>query len=198
MEGIDFQSQPLDFLLILARYKFAARMIRPGDSVADVGCGSASGSVLLSQFSDAVTAFDFDEDILAANRKQYGSLPNLKFKSLDLLEPSKLSESFDIVVSMDVIEHFPESQLSKVGESYRRLTAPGGLAVIGTPNRASRIYASKRRLAIHPHEFEPEEYENFLRQYYDRVLLFSMTDETISMSFNKLAWYLIAVCFKSK
>ena len=37
VEGITYREIPLDFFTLLARYKFAARLISPTDSVLDAG-----------------------------------------------------------------------------------------------------------------------------------------------------------------
>ncbi len=95
---------------------------------------------------------------------------------------------------MDVIEHFHKEQIPQVVKSYRGLVGQSGFAVIGTPNSASAPYASARRKATHLHEMGPEEFQEVLSKEFGRVFMFSMTDETVSTSFNKMAWYLIGVC----
>lgn len=196
MEGLTFQESPLDFLFILARYKFAARFLRKHHHVLDVGCGTCSGSILMSKFAEKVTASDFDENLLESNRKQYAHLTNIDFRKLDLLNKPKDFGQYDAVVSMDVIEHFTEDQMPTVTQAYADLTKDSGFAVIGTPNVHSRPYASKRRVETHPFEFSPEQYEERLREHFKNVFIFSMTDEVVSTGFNKMAWYLMAICTK--
>ena len=71
---------------------------------------------------------------------------------------------FDVVISMDVIEHFNKEKLGTVVESYYNLLNSEGFAVIGTPNIASRPYASQRRLDTHEFEFTRDEFEKTLRE----------------------------------
>ncbi len=54
-EGISFQESPLDFFILLARYKFAAKLLKKTDTVADIGCGHGLGSIFLSKFAKQVT-----------------------------------------------------------------------------------------------------------------------------------------------
>ncbi len=196
VEGISFNESPLDFFILLARYKFAARFIKKNHRVLDIGCGHGHGSVFLSRFGQHVTGADFDEGLVTSNRQQHAGRPNLSFEQLDLLKKPDPAKNYDVVVSMDVIEHFTKSQTEVVAANYAQLTAPGGFAVIGTPNIASQPYASARRLATHIHEFEPNEFESLLGQHFRNVFLFSMTDEVVSTSFSKMAWYLMALCVK--
>ncbi len=195
LEGISFQESPLDFFILLARYKFAARLIKKNMSVLDAGCGQGSGTLFLSKFAARVTGGDFDRALVERNNAAYKNIPNVDFKFLDLLNPA-IENQYDSVVSMDVIEHFSKEQTEIIAKNYSRLTKEGGYAIIGTPNIASAPYASERRKQSHLHEFEPAEFQDLLSRHFKNVFLFSMTDEVVSLSFPKLAWYLMALCVK--
>ena len=194
LEGVSYKENPFDIFMILARYKFASRFIKKKHKVLDAGCGTGIGSQFLSKYSNFVTAGDYDKNIINQNKSEY---KNIKFKYLDLLNiDNTLKNKFDVVVSMDVIEHFELDKIKRVTDNYAKLLSNQGFAVIGTPNIASRLYASERRKTIHPHEFSAEEFENALNKSFKNVFLFSMTDEIVSTQFPKLSWYLIALCTK--
>jgi 2-polyprenyl-3-methyl-5-hydroxy-6-metoxy-1,4-benzoquinol methylase len=193
-EGISFQESPLDFFILMARYKFAARFLRKDTSVIDAGCGQGIGSVFMSKFAGQVTGVDFDEELIASNRERYVAVPNVRFERRDLLEEPHSSERYDALVSMDVIEHFDVHEQEILAGNYARYLKDDGFAVIGTPSCVSAPYASERRKATHIHEFQPNEFEVLLRRHFKNVFLFSMTDENVSTSFVKLAWYLMAIC----
>ena len=196
IEGLSFVENPLDFFLILARYKFAMRFLKKSDVVLDVGCGLGIGGVLLSKSCKSVTAIDQDEDVIKKNMSSYSSIANLSFSAVDLTQGSTLTGSYDAVVAMDVIEHIKPEFTNTFLSNISSLTKDDGFAVIGTPNIHSQQYASAKRKESHYREFEPDELQDILEKYYRRVFLFSMTDETISTSFSKMAWYLIALCVK--
>lgn len=196
-EGISFQENPFDFYIMLARYKFAARLIKKNHLVLDAGCGAGLGTVFLSKFCNQVVGADFDSDLLEVNKSQYKTIKNLNFQTINLLELSPLDiEKYDVVVSMDVIEHFTEDCVDIVASNYAKLVKPGGFAIIGTPNIASRPFASDRRLAIHPFEFTSEKFESVMAAHFSNVFLFSMTDEIVSTQFVGMSWYLMALCIK--
>ena len=196
IEGVSFKENPLELFILLARYKFAARLLEKNADVLDAGCGLGLGSVFLSKFSQHVTGIDFDQEMIQRNRNQYSDIPNLSFDFLDLTATPSDLKKFNTVVSLDVIEHFEEEKIPLVVNSLHKLTADNGFAIIGTPNIASQPYASTRRKESHLHEFEPDEFKNLLKSYFKNVFLFSMTDEVVSLSFNKMAWYLMALCTK--
>jgi len=158
VEGISFRESPLDFFILLARYKFAARLLHKTEKVIDVGCGHGHGSAFLSKFAASVVGADYDKDLVEKAGQDYKDISNLSFTSIDLLNLREDIGQFDAVVSMDVIEHFTAEQVDKVAGNYAKLTRPGGFAAIGTPNIASQNYASERRRATHLHEFEPAEF----------------------------------------
>ncbi len=195
-EGISYKESPLDFFILLARYKFASRFVKRDQTVLDAGCGHGLGSVFLSKVAKEVHGADFDEEMVRYNRQAHADVPNLSFRTLNLAEPLHDPQPYDVVVSMDVIEHFDKDTTYIVAQNYAKLTKDSGFAVIGTPNIASQPYASARRKATHIHEFEPKEFEETLRTAFKNVFLFSMTDEVVSTSFNKMAWYLMAICTK--
>ena len=197
VEGIVFNENPLDFFIILARYKFGTRFIKKNHKVIDVGCGHGLGSVFLSKYAKEITGVDLDKDLVETNNSNYKKIKNLQFKEFDLLKPSKsFVNKFDVVVSMDVIEHFKKQKLGKVVDSYYNLLNSDGFAIIGTPNIASRPYASQRRLDTHEFEFTRDEFEKTLLKKFKNVFIFSMTDEVVSTSFPNMAWFFIAICTK--
>lgn len=195
-EGPTFRDNPLDFLILLARYKFAARLLERRDRVVDAGCGHGLGSVFLRPFCAHVTAVDTDGELIAHCESAYGDLDRLDFALADVRELQALGTTFDAAVSMDVIEHLSLEDGRRMLESIHAAVRPGGLVVVGTPNARSAEFASKRRLATHEHEYTPTELRELLTDVFGRSMMFSMTDEAVGTGFTELAWYLMAVCVR--
>jgi len=63
-EGISFRESPLDFFILLARYKFASRFIKKTHKVLDMGCGKGYGSVFLASCAKAVVGGDYDKELI--------------------------------------------------------------------------------------------------------------------------------------
>ena len=196
VEGISFQENPLDIFILLARYKFAARLIDLDDSVLDAGCGLGLGSVMLSKFSRSVTGVDVDGELISYCRKAYGEHGNLNFEIGDLKDRSSMKGCFDSIVCMDVIEHFSKEDGAAVVESMANVLTKRGMLIIGTPNVRSQEFASARRKSTHLFEYDYAAFRELLSGHFPRVLIFSMTDELVSTGFSQLAWYFIGVCFK--
>lgn len=184
------------FFIALSRYKFAGRHLKKADQVLEAGCGQGVGSVMLTHFAGKVIGVDYDPALIQQCRQQYGDLPNLEFDTVDLREPFPEHRHFDAVVSLDVIEHFEPHDAETVIRNLAAVLKEGGLAVIGTPNKVSAPYASARRKASHPVEYDPRTFDRLLSFGFQRRALYAMTDEVVSTGFMDLAWYLMAVCWK--
>jgi 2-polyprenyl-3-methyl-5-hydroxy-6-metoxy-1,4-benzoquinol methylase len=120
VEGVSYQESPFDFYIRLARYKFAARFIKSTDIVLDIGCGPGIGTIFLSQFAKNVIGVDVDYDLIKENSQNYKKIKNVAFSYIDIVSKVMKKRAYDIVVSMDVIEHFTKEQVETVALNYAR------------------------------------------------------------------------------
>ena len=110
-----------------------ARALRPlaGKSALDVGCGAGLMCEQLARLGAAVTGVDAAaENIAVAQQHAAGQGLSIDYRCADVAE---LRGRFDLVTSMEVIEHVanPAAFLSALAARL----APGGLMVLSTPNR---------------------------------------------------------------
>jgi SAM-dependent methyltransferase len=113
-----------------------ALRLSPGPSVLNLGSGPFFELQQLRDSGRRFTVCDVDPRAVELARQRYGE----RLAGADLLEPGGslpyADQSFDAVVSMDVIEHVPEP-LPWAREALRVLK-PGGLLFLTTPNYGSR------------------------------------------------------------
>jgi dolichol-phosphate mannosyltransferase len=105
------------------RHRIAISWARGADRVLDVGCGS---SVIIQSLNNAV---GMDVSI--------GKLRFLRRRGIELVRGSAFSlpfrdDAFDCVISSQVIEHIPYDDV--LFTEMKRVLAPGGLLIIGTPD----------------------------------------------------------------
>ena len=187
------QDNLLRLLIRLARYKFVARLVRKRDRVLEVGSGSGIGSIFISQHCEHVTGIEVKSTEVQEARL-VNQRSNVEFSTIDLfdLDPSKM---FDVVFSLDVIEHMPLEQgqefLSKMAEHVE----PSGMLITGTPSIYSFQYQSPESQASHVKCYDQQELSALLDQFFGRTLAFSMNDELVHTGHSKMAWYYFFVSF---
>ena len=142
----------------LVAYHAAAGLI--GGAVLEIGCGEGYGIGILAPHATQYQALDKYRTHLppaAAN------LPHVAFKQADVPPLPFSDNSFDAVVSFQVIEHI-ENDNEFVGEIYRVLK-PGGLLILSTPN----ITMSLTRNPWHVREYTPQQLHDLLCRRFEQV-----------------------------
>ncbi|MGA9389649.1 MAG: class I SAM-dependent methyltransferase [Candidatus Sulfotelmatobacter sp.] len=112
------------------RYAFAARFV-PGRIVLDIASGSGIGTDYLRR-AGAVSCFglDLNRPALRYARLRY-QLPHLA--ACDATQLCLASESVDVIVSFETIEHLAEPGVFLL--ECERVLRPGGHFICSTPNR---------------------------------------------------------------
>jgi SAM-dependent methyltransferase len=132
-------AQMLHTFLSVERFELWAQLVARHRQVAGArflssGCGYA-GCLLAYRDAGAatVTGVEVDADALHFGRLRVSGLPNA---TVVPVEPGPLpfaDGAFDVIESMDVIEHTPDPQAYLA--ELARVLAPGGLILLVTPNR---------------------------------------------------------------
>lgn len=133
----------------------------------DIGCGVGN---LFNIVSSKVDYFGIDvsEEAIQKARSNYGEKSKFKiYNGTDIPFPDNF---FDVVSSLEMIEHLPKQQHSIFIKEVTRLTKPGGMIVISTPNRNYPIKLIRKRYfkwnnPFHKYEFKTNEFVNFLKQH---------------------------------
>lgn len=112
--------------------------------VLEVGCGTGWGARYLADNLENVQIIATnriinkkDEEVFEYAKKTF-TTPNLEFAEADageLVEQYGEEEKFDAVVMLDVIEHIPQEDHSKVVEQISQIIKPGGMLLMSTPSR---------------------------------------------------------------
>lgn len=100
-----------------------------GKDVLEAGCGEGYGAHLLTADAKSLHALDYDDYATGHVHAAYPQVPVLR---ANLVQLPYANESFDVVVSLQTIEHL-WNQEAFVAECLRVLR-PGGTMVISTPN----------------------------------------------------------------
>jgi SAM-dependent methyltransferase len=129
------------YLMLMATYRWAESFVR-GKRVLDFGCGPGYGSNFIAASADSVVGVDVSPESLDHAARTY-TRANLAFDVIDTscVLPYE-DKSFDVVMSFQVFEHveFPQRYL----QESRRVLKPGGVLLLVTPDRSTRLFRGQR------------------------------------------------------
>lgn len=150
------------------RHVIAYRWALPfseGKSVLDAGCGEGYGTDLVAAVAAEAIGVDYEEPVIRRAQERY---PRARFQTANLVSLPFEDERFDVVVSMQVIEHLhsPQEFLTEC----RRVLRPDGVLLISTPNRLT-FSPDGMRNPFHTFEFAPEELRATIARAFGRVEL---------------------------
>ncbi len=143
----------------------------------EVGCGEGRGIDLLLTKADHYTAID---KIAEAVGKLQFKYPQGKFLSGNIPPLSDFKDnSFDCVVSFQVIEHIEDDHLFL--KEISRVLKPGGVALVSTPNRL----LSLSRNPWHVREYTAEELTSIAAKYFSNVVMKGITGNKKVMDYHE-------------
>jgi SAM-dependent methyltransferase len=122
-------------------YVVAAEYAEGAGRLLDVGFGDGYGSTIVGPVVGRYVGVEIREDVVAHAVDRYGA-PSTEFLLYDGVSLPFDAASFDVTLSFQVIEHVDDSRRFLL--EARRVTRPGGLVLITTPNRAHRVRDGER------------------------------------------------------
>ncbi len=140
-----------------------------GRRVLDLGSGEGYGTDLLASRAEEVLGVDLAPEAVYHARNTY-KRSNLRFLYGDIYDLEVDDDSFDLVCSLQVIEHLHEPE--RFMREARRVLKPGGLCVISTPNRL--IISPGRDKPLNPFhiiEYDSRQFMDFLLAFFPEVEL---------------------------
>ena len=169
----------------LAKYKFAAKYTEK-KSVLDIACGSGYGSSLLSKNALEVVGCDINDGALLYANKNYKN-KKLSFFKVDAENMFFENNSFDVIVSIETIEHLP-NYVNFLNE-VKRVLKEDGIFIGSTINKTivdvmqGRPFWDKSpEIPSHIHEFSFNDISKTLNMFFGDVELY----EQRSFSKNEL------------
>lgn len=169
--------------------------------IVDVGCGTGTGSNILSQEADFVWGIDKNEKSIEFAKQMFTRLKNgiyysseIKFDCLDIITDTRTFMKFDIVVAIEVFEHIDDwrtfiSNLIKHfdngAKDVKGHDCPPTEYFISTPNRNNRhIRKDKPYNPYHVRELSHTEFQTALETYFKKVEIFKSNGEPTNGEMN--------------
>lgn len=123
-------------------------MVKPGEKVGDVGCGSGQFLLLLSEFARPSYLFgiEINEKLIHNANKLFDFMPAKEyyFKSYDGINfPQELAE-MDVIFLIDVLHHVPKELQERFLKNLVQIMKPGARLILKDINAASPlVYMNK-------------------------------------------------------
>lgn len=141
-------------------YDLALEWINDGDRVLDIASGDGYGTDIVAREGITITGADLDEEVIEAARSLRPDRDNMNFEVQDVLNLTYGDGTFDVVLSMETIEHIPDEDGYLI--ELRRVLKPGGLLIISTPQNS---FGAVPFNGIHIKEYSLKELTDLISRY---------------------------------
>ena len=179
--------------IMLARYKFVAKMLSGLSRVLEVGCADAFGSRVVRQEVGHLTAIDFDAVFIDDARSREDHVWPIEYRVHDLLQEPVAPGDFDAAYAVDVLEHIPPAEENHFLTNFTGSLKPTGIGLLGTPSVESQAYASSPSKAGHVNCKSGETMRETLSRHFHNVFVFAMNDEVIHTGHFRMAHYVFGL-----
>jgi 2-polyprenyl-3-methyl-5-hydroxy-6-metoxy-1,4-benzoquinol methylase len=116
----------------IQRYKFASNFIGPNDRVLDGACGSGYGSEIMSSNGAKVTGIDANHEAIKFANQHYAK-SSVEFMVGEIGKLEFPDASFDVIVSIETLEHLPNASCRKYLQDIGCWLKKGGVLIASSP-----------------------------------------------------------------
>lgn len=164
----------------LERYLCIKELVRD-KVVLDAACGEGYGSSILSQTAASVLGVDIDAETIRRAREKYGVSAKLNYRQASVTDLSSISsDSIEVVVSYETIEHIDaESQIKFLAE-ISRVLKPDGILIMSTPDKKEYSDKYQFKNEFHIQEFYVQDFLDFLHSKFKNIKLYNQYLEVAS------------------
>ncbi|MGI5846184.1 MAG: class I SAM-dependent methyltransferase [Alphaproteobacteria bacterium] len=184
----DFYKQNIcDYLLYqkhLFAYEYVKQFLFPRANVLEVGCGDGYGTCYINRSDINLEAIDVSKDAIKIAKSKY---KNIKFKSFNGKDFNYPDNTFDVILSFQVIEHV--ESVEQYLKELRRILKPKGLLILTTPDRRYRLTKNQKPWnPFHLREYDLKLYKQDLKKIFPKTEIFSVlsSEEILDIEFNRV------------
>lgn len=185
--------------ITLARYKFINKLFRFKEnySLLELGCSEGIGCSFFIQAKNCSSyqGVDFDDKAISFAKTAYTN------KKINFIEDDFLNKQYgiyDIVISIDVIEHINQKKEKEFLNTIYNNLDSNGTAIIGTPNISMAPHTSEANRLAHINLFSQERLYHLCKNKFHSVYIFNMNDEIIHTGMDEMSCYMFAICAGKK
>lgn len=147
-------------------YEFCKEFVK-NKNVLEIGCGVGYGANMLSGYSKEYIGCDSDKYSILKNKRLFKQ-KNLSFIHTDA-DNFPENEKFDVVISLQVIEHIQNVDLFL--EKISLLLKKNGIVIISTPNASTQSYNEN---PYHFKEYKINELKKLFESRFSKIKLYGL------------------------
>jgi len=117
---------------MLKRYFFAGKIFCDGKRVLDSCSGAGWGTFILSQYAKEIVSYDLEAEMIEHCKEAWPTDNVSWVEDNALTSKGHLGADFDVVTSMEAIEHFTEDEGREYIDIHRNVLKPGGLFILSS------------------------------------------------------------------
>lgn len=163
-----YEDDNLKVRISTARYKFCLPFLKD-KVVLDIGCGARQGPWIISNAARMVVASDMSHEAVSHASKIWAK-SNICYMVTDSRNLAFTSNSFDVVLCLEVIEHIDDHRACLL--EARRLLKDGGVCIISTPNGAVTAPGGMLSNPDHVREFDLKQFKSVLLEHFSTVTVY--------------------------
>lgn len=152
----------------LHRYAITLDIIH-GKNVLDLASGEGYGSNLMATVANSVIGVDISDEAIRHAQQKYSLKNNLKFLQGSADKVPIASNSIDVVVSFETIEHHNKHDEMMV--EIKRVLKAEGLLIISSPDKLNYSDIPKQTNPYHIKELYSDEFKTLIAKYFSNSIM---------------------------
>ena len=151
-----------------------------GKKVIDIACGEGYGTNILAGSALDIIGIDINKETVENASKKYRK-NNLHYMVGSVSDIPVKSNSVDVIVSYETIEHVDEESQKSFLKEAKRVLKKDGVLIISTPNK--ELYSDRYHYhnEFHIKEFYKQEFIEFIQSAFQHMQLYHQYDEVVNI-----------------
>ena len=155
-----------------------------GKTVLDIASGEGYGTSILSTKAKKIFGVDINPELVEHATRKYDQ-ENIRFLNGSADKIPLESNSVDVVVSFETLEHVDAPTQKNFLAEVRRVLRPNGVFIVSTPDKKNYTDRFNHQNNFHLHELYEGEFEELLKAHFGHIRIYNQGLEVSSVILNK-------------
>jgi 2-polyprenyl-3-methyl-5-hydroxy-6-metoxy-1,4-benzoquinol methylase len=195
--GQTWYTDPRQFFISLARYKFVAKIVSGKTNVLEIGCSDGFKSRLVKQEVKNLDLCDIDSHLIDNAKSNVSKKWKTKIFLHDFTEKPTVKK-YNAIYLLDVLEHISPNIEKKFIKNIVKSLDKNGMLILGLPSLEFQKYSRPTSISGHINCKTAVQLKTLMEKFFHNVIIFSMNDEIVHTGFAKMSCYFFSLCIIKK